>query len=158
MKETILGMNSWVVYGGLLLLTVLIAFFLLSIASSLNKSPGSKTKKKKSSSRLGCLTILFLLLTAFALLSFSAYLRAYHAFTAQELVAMVECRPADADSADFRLILVPVIKEVPQEEQAYDMLGNQWAIGGDILKWHSAVNFLGLHTHYRLTRVEGRYA
>jgi hypothetical protein len=37
------------------------------------------------------------------------------------------------------------------------MVGNQWAIGGDILKWSASMNFLGLHTYYRLTRLEGRY-
>ncbi len=28
---------------------------------------------------------------------------------------------------------------------------------GDILKWDSFLNFLGLHTRYRLTRLRGRY-
>jgi hypothetical protein len=30
-------------------------------------------------------------------------------------------------------------------------------IEGDILKWDNWLNFLGLHTRYRLTRLRGRY-
>lgn len=120
------------------------------------KSNDGKATKRKTSSRLGCLSVLILALFAFALLSFTAYLQAFHAFTKQQLVAIVECKPALSDSADFSLTLIPVVKDMPQQAQVYEMVGNQWAIGGDILKWHSAMNMLGLHTHYRLTRLEGR--
>ena len=35
--------------------------------------------------------------------------------------------------------------------------GDQWVLEGDILKWDNWLNFLGLHTRYRLTRLRGRY-
>jgi hypothetical protein len=35
--------------------------------------------------------------------------------------------------------------------------GDQWMIEGDILKWDHWLNFLGLKTRYRLTRLRGRY-
>ena len=31
-------------------------------------------------------------------------------------------------------------------------------IEGDIIKWKNWLNFLGLHTRYRLTRLQGRYS
>jgi hypothetical protein len=35
--------------------------------------------------------------------------------------------------------------------------GDQWALEGDILKWDDWMNFLGIHTMYKLTRVRGRF-
>ncbi|GEM_PF-554505 len=35
--------------------------------------------------------------------------------------------------------------------------GDQWMISGDIVKWKPWLNLLGLHTRYRLTRLQGRY-
>ena len=159
MKETISQMNSLVVYGLLFLLTLIAASLLLSISSSAKKESrsGSKKKSGRFGSRRGCLSVLSLALVMIALLSFTAYIRAFHSFTKQELVAIVECRPTELENADFELVLVPVRESIPGEEMIFIMQGDQWAIGGDILKWHSSLNFLGLHTMYRLTRVEGRY-
>ncbi len=35
--------------------------------------------------------------------------------------------------------------------------GDQWMIQGDIIKWKPWLNLLGLHTRYRLKRLQGRY-
>jgi hypothetical protein len=39
----------------------------------------------------------------------------------------------------------------------YRLRGQQWTIEGHILKWDDWLNFLGLRTMYKLTRVRGRY-
>jgi hypothetical protein len=41
--------------------------------------------------------------------------------------------------------------------QRYRLRGQQWSIEGHILKWDDWLNFIGLHTMYKLTRVRGRY-
>lgn len=130
--------------------------FSLSRAAQ-NISASRETNKQKETSKLGCLTFLFFLLAIFAFLSYSAFLRAYHVFTKEELVAIVECLPSSDRSFDFELQLTPVVNKKQQSPLNFGIKGEQWAVGGDILKWHSFANLLGLHSMYRLTRVEGRY-
>lgn len=42
-------------------------------------------------------------------------------------------------------------------EQAFAVLGDQWRIDAQFLKWHYFASLLGLKSHYRLERLEGRY-
>ena len=39
----------------------------------------------------------------------------------------------------------------------YQLRGQQWSVEGHILTWDERLNFLGLRTMYKLTRVRGRY-
>ena len=39
----------------------------------------------------------------------------------------------------------------------YDFAGDAFYVDAHILKWHSLVNLVGLHTAYELDRVAGRY-
>ena len=90
------------------------------------------------------------------LLFFGFFLRAYHAFTYEEPVAEIITQPLDSPSAGQ----VALVKFLPTHSQISRYLlvkGDQWVIEGDILKWESWVNFLGLRTRYRLTRLRGRY-
>lgn len=43
------------------------------------------------------------------------------------------------------------------EVRRFDVAGDRWVLEGDILKWRNWLNFLGLHTRYRLTRLRSRY-
>jgi hypothetical protein len=42
-------------------------------------------------------------------------------------------------------------------EQTYEVLGEQWRIDAQFLKWHYWATLLGLESQYRLERLEGRY-
>jgi hypothetical protein len=42
-------------------------------------------------------------------------------------------------------------------EQAFRLYGDQWRIDAQFLKWHYWASLLGLKSHYRLERIEGRY-
>jgi len=42
-------------------------------------------------------------------------------------------------------------------DKTYLLRGDQWMVQGDIIKFPAWVNFLGLHSGYKLTRLEGRY-
>ncbi len=155
MWESLAQMNSWLVYLLLFLFAFVAAYLLLLITGQTRKKGGVTPKKR---SRLGCLSMLILVLVAFTLLSFLAYIRAYHAFTEKEVVAMIECRRAQQEDYDFQLLLVQIVDQVPQQTRTLSFRGDQWSVGGDILKWNSSLNVLGLHTMYRLTRVEGRFS
>jgi len=42
-------------------------------------------------------------------------------------------------------------------DQTYLVLGNEWMVQGDIIKFPDWLNVVGLHTGYKLTRMEGRF-
>lgn len=42
-------------------------------------------------------------------------------------------------------------------EQTYLVMGNEWMLQGDIIKFADWMNVVGLHSGYKLTRLEGRY-
>lgn len=42
-------------------------------------------------------------------------------------------------------------------EQTYLVLGNEWMVQGDIIKFADWLNVVGLHSGYKLTRLEGRF-
>src|SRR5579872_7385145 len=42
-------------------------------------------------------------------------------------------------------------------DNTYLMMGDEWMVQGDIVKFPGWANILGLHTGYKLTRFEGRY-
>jgi NADH:ubiquinone oxidoreductase subunit 5 (subunit L)/multisubunit Na+/H+ antiporter MnhA subunit len=155
MRELFADMNTILVYALLFVITLVAAYILLALHNTFKKE---ETQKKKKSPRLGCIVSLILLLTAIALFSTTAYLRAFHAFTKQQLVAFVQCRPTPIELADFELVFIPVVDGVQQQPYTFPLKGDQWTVEGDILKWENMVNFVGLHTMYRLNRVAGRYS
>ncbi len=42
-------------------------------------------------------------------------------------------------------------------DQTYFVMGDRWMLQGDIIKFPGWVNLLGLHSGYKLTRLEGQY-
>ncbi len=42
-------------------------------------------------------------------------------------------------------------------EQTYIINGDEWMLQGDVIKFPSWLNILGVHSGYKLTRLEGRY-
>ena len=45
----------------------------------------------------------------------------------------------------------------PSSEQTYLVNGNEWMLQGDIIKFPTWLNVVGLHSSYKLTRLEGRF-
>ena len=158
-RDQILTMNSWLVYLLLFVITFIIASILMRLSHASQKLVEQvKNTSPKKSSRFGFLSAIFLLLLLSVTIFFSAFIRSYHAFTKKELVAIVKCYPPQSKNANFDLTLITIVDGAKEDSMRFPIKGNQWALGGDILKWDDVVNFLGLHTMYRLTRLEGRYA
>lgn len=45
----------------------------------------------------------------------------------------------------------------PASDQTYFVQGDRWLLQGDIIKFPGWLNLLGLHSGYKLTRLEGQY-
>lgn len=90
------------------------------------------------------------------LLFLGAFLRAYHAFTYEQPVAVIRTERLPLNKP-YPVGLVHFYATQSQTIRHFIVRGDQWMIEGDILKWKNWLNFLGLHTRYRLTRLGGRY-
>src|SRR3990170_8745944 len=95
--------------------------------------------------------------TGSAMLMAAMYLQAYRAFTHKELVGIIEARKTKGLDYDIFLKFVPVEKGLKAEDKIYKIKGDQWAIGGGILKFEDWVKFIGVHTGFKTTRIHGRY-
>jgi hypothetical protein len=100
----------------------------------------------------GCVLLFglfFLMLVLFA--------RTYAAFTREEPIARIQC--ISVKGLDYDMVMRFVSLEQGREgsPELFRLNGDQWAVGGHIVQWHPWLNLLGLHTGYRLTRIEGRY-
>ena len=110
-----------------------------------------------AASTLHLLLIALLVAASAATLFLLAFIQSYTAFTHRKRVAVVQCAPA-ADPKDAMILkLVTVDSATAGRIGHYRLLGQQWAIEGHILKWDDWLNFIGLQTMYKLTRVRGRY-
>lgn len=83
-----------------------------------------------------------------------ALMRSYHAFTREEPVAEISTHPLHGRNE----ALVSFSFARSGQTRYLFVKGDQWMIEGDILKWDNWLNMLGLHTRYRLTRLQGRYS
>ena len=84
------------------------------------------------------------------------FFRAYQVFTLEEPVAEVIIHPSVEPDTN-QVTLVQYTPDATEIRRQFLIKGNQWMLEGDILKWGNWLNFLGLHTRYRLTRLRGRY-
>jgi len=85
-------------------------------------------------------------------------LRSYQVFTREELVAVVRCQaPARGSADEFLLEFTPAIRNGQGDPRRFPMRGDQWAVGGEILKWHPWLNWLGFRSCHKLTRINSRY-
>ncbi len=92
-----------------------------------------------------------------AVLFMAAFVQSFASFTKKELVAEVRCEEIE-DVADSMLLqLTPVHGGERLKTNAYVLHGDQWTVEGNILKWDDWLNFAGLHTMFKLTRVRGRF-
>ena len=109
--------------------------------------------------RLRTLWIGIALLAAAAGLAVWGTLRSYRVFTQEELVAVVRCGEDPQGSRELFLLEVAAVRNgIPDRAESFAMSGDQWTIGGEILKWRPWAVFLGLRSRHKLTRLQSRYA
>ena len=140
---------------GLLMLILFIAKRIHRLIRRLQRKPMVRLGFIASTRRL--FLILLLISVAIALLFLGAFIQSYTVFTQRELAATVHCTtvPGTEDTMvlELRTPQSPTVTQI----RRYLLRGHQWTVEGHILKWDDWLNFLGLRTMYKLTRVRGRY-
>jgi hypothetical protein len=83
-------------------------------------------------------------------------IRGYHAFTNKTRVAEVQC--VELSPHKLRLYYVPIDPEGQRgATQTYDVDGDEWQVGGEVMRFRPFLTPLGLQTVHKVTRVEGRW-
>lgn len=80
----------------------------------------------------------------------------YSPFAQKDLVAEIRCSQS-GPAAEMVLSYTPIHQGKYGPEEVFHLAGDQWAIGGEIVKWRPLVAFLGARTLYKISRIEGRY-
>lgn len=101
-------------------------------------------------------TILWLT-ASLAVLFTAAFVQSFQTFTKEELVAEVKCITLKDAPGSMLMQLTPILQGERLKTLGFVLNGDQWALEGNVLKWDSWLNFAGLHTMYKLTRVRGRH-
>lgn len=134
------------------------------VAQILKAFQGPSTNKDGEKIPAGCLyqvvrVVLILSLIAFgvAIMFFGAFVQSLSTFNKQELVAEVICKEVDKATGSMKMILIEKKGRNADIPQEFLLIGDRWFLRGDIIKWESWVNFLGLNTMYKLNRVGGYY-
>jgi len=155
MLEKIVQAGELSIYLALFLFVLVITWMTSAL---FNKAKEAKESGAKGKSGMGCVGGLIVVLALAVVLLIMSLTRTYTAFTSHEVVATVKCRAAFGFGRDaFELIYTPIVDGAPGEEQSFILKGEKWSLGGDILEWQSYMNFIGLKSMYRLTRLQGRY-
>lgn len=139
---------------GIVLFLVFLFRRILFVARKLRGKPGSVPKVLES---LRNLLLILLLTSVFGMLLFAGFFfQAYQTFTLEEPVAEVVIEHREKGGVST----ITIAQDEPggkPKVRRFSVTGDQWVLEGDILKWRSLLNFLGLHTRYRLTRLRSRY-
>ena len=98
---------------------------------------------------------LVLLLLGLLVLAVAGWAQTYQALTHNEWVADIHAVPIGSQT--MRVTYTPVSSGTLGTPQTYTVRGDEWVLGGDVIKWQDWVNLLGVHTGYRITRLMGYY-
>ena len=117
----------------------------------LRAAPASAGAGRWMGGAVRALSGLLLLALAALAATITVGIRGYRALTLEVLAATVKTEPVGPQR--FRATIM-----LPDRRLAmYELAGDAFYVDAHILKWHPAVNLLGLHTAYELDRVGGRY-
>jgi len=142
--------------GSLALLVVFTCRRVYRLICRVRGKPAARVGIAGSTFRL--LLILLLISSTTGALMLLAFVQSYTAFTRRDRVAGVYCTLVPGAKEEMALKLVTDDSPTGGHFRQFRLFGQQWAIEGHILKWEDWLNFIGLHTMYKLTRVRGRYA
>lgn len=156
--KTLEHADSWLIYLLLLVLLFFIVWFFSLFgrkAETIQKDGVTYVKRKRT---LGLFSSLFVLILLALLMMFLVLHRTFTVFSQHELVAIVECKPTFGDSAkSFELVYTSMVNDKSGTPMSYDINGEKWLLGGDILEWQSFMYTLGFKSMYRLTRIQGSW-
>lgn len=148
-------------YGGIIGIGAGIIFLLIFLFNRirwmLSRVTGKNVQTAGILASLRNLLMIFLWTAIFGVILFVGFfLQAYSAFTAEKPVAEVHTHSIDSPQTS-RITFIQYLSPDSQLTRQYLIHGDQWMLEGDIVKWDNWLNFLGLETRYRFTRLRGRY-
>lgn len=162
--------ESIIIYIGLVVIflgIIILSFFIFqAVQRSIAKRPKKEKSPKKERIKLqpGCLTFLaktliiaFLVASGLMIVFLGAFVQSMTSFTREVLVAEVTFEEINANNRTMKVILVEKKGNNANVRQEFFLIGDQWFVRGDIIKWDSWLNFFGLHTMYKLTRIGGYF-
>ncbi len=154
--------GSTLIYMALGLLIVALALLMVFIFKRIHRIIRRLRRRRVNrigiiASTLRLLFILLLIALSLGMLFLGAFIQSYTAFTRRELAATVNCTPVPGTEDVMILELVMNVSPTVAHSHRYRLRGQQWTVEGHILKWDDWLNFFGLHTMFKLTRVRGRY-
>jgi hypothetical protein len=83
-------------------------------------------------------------------------LSAYGVVGQKTRIAEVQC--IELKPAHLRVYYVPILDDGTRgATETYDVAGDEWTVGGDVLRFRPFLNTLGLKTVFKVSRVEGRW-
>jgi len=99
-----------------------------------------------------------LMLVAISLLYLALLLQTYLGLTDNILVARVRATQV-SNVSNYMVVDLTLYNEHGDKlsENSYGVCGNEWMLQADIVRLPNWLNILGLHSGYKLTRMEGRY-
>lgn len=152
---------DYIVYIGTVGLGLGIIFFLIFLFRRIRRLLFLFSSRKDQSAKLvtslKSLILILLWSSVFGMLMFiSFFLRAYQVFTLEKPVAEIKIIPTSKPQT-MKIDLVQMGHESSNISGTYEIKGDQWTLEGDIIKWDNWLNFAGLQTRYRFTRIRGRY-
>ena len=101
---------------------------------------------------------LILVLLAFSLLWLTLLVQTYLGLTSDIKAARIHATPI-ANVAHMMSVDLTLYDQNGHQtsEQTYIVNGDEWMLQSDVIKFPTWLNIVGLHSGYKLTRLEGRY-
>ncbi len=101
---------------------------------------------------------IILIVLAFSILWLTFVIQTYVGLTGNIKVARVHATAIANVPHEMSVELILYDQSGKQtSDQTYLVNGDEWMLQGDIIKFPTWLNILGLHSGYKLTRLEGRY-
>ncbi len=125
---------------------------------------GPSVNDKEEKIPPGCLNVLFkailialVIFLGIRIMLFGVVVQSFTSFTNKELVAELYCKELDVSSNSIKMILIEKHGADANRPQTFLLTGDRWFLRSDIITWKNGVNFLGLNTMYKLTRIGGEF-
>lgn len=137
-------------YSTEILFAIAIVFSLIGLSYFIAALKALKQIKfVKSGFRL-LLAVIFLPISLIAMIILTG-IHGYNRLTHEELVASIQIIPISEQSFQAQMTYAD------GRQSHFVLEGDEIQIDANIIKWKPIANILGLHTHYELSRISGRY-
>ncbi|NVJ51103.1 MAG: hypothetical protein HWE13_12500 [Gammaproteobacteria bacterium] len=142
--------DSLVQYQLPILMGLSLLFLILSLSSLWQAIKSFRLLRLLKATRKLVLALIFIPLTLTT--SFVAIgLQGFQTLTHEEEIAQLTVKPQQ-DKSFYAILSFP-----DGRRESFLLSGDEVQIDADILKWKPYAHYLGLHTHYDLNRISGRY-